>query len=92
MVKSLCQKNRQAVANGPMNTGAEKLNIRSTEKYLPLCSSLNVHRTKNVPTTNYSTNHLCFILLNVPKVSGKCLQVLYLPTFSFVRLAMVTCE
>jgi hypothetical protein len=27
MGKSLCQRNRHAVAKGPMNTGAEKLNI-----------------------------------------------------------------
>ena len=49
--KTLCQRNRQAVANGPMNTGAGKLNVRSTGKYHPLCSSLNVHRTKNVQDT-----------------------------------------
>jgi len=50
--KTLCQKNRQAVANRPMNTGAGKLNIRSTGKYLPLCSSLNVHRKKKKNVQN----------------------------------------
>jgi hypothetical protein len=71
MGKSLCQRNRHAVAKGPMNNGAEKLNITPKNIFPFVVRSMfteqNMYQIQLI-----RTNHLCFILLNVPKVSGKC--------------------
>ena len=61
-----------------------KIKRKKHRKYFTLCSSLNVHRTKKVYLIQLiRTNHFCFILLTVPKVSGKWFCVLHSPAFSF---------